>query len=48
VKFVLLTAVRKSEFIDATWKEIDFAAARWTIPARNRYLVLVVDRHRGG
>lgn len=33
VKFVLLTAVRKSEFIDATWKEIDFAAARWTIPA---------------
>lgn len=33
VKFVLLTGVRKSEFIDATWKEIDFAAARWTIPA---------------
>jgi integrase len=33
VKFVLLTGVRKSEFIDATWREIDFAAARWTIPA---------------
>jgi integrase len=33
VKFVLLTGVRKSEFIDASWKEIDFAAARWTIPA---------------
>ena len=33
MKFVLLTGVRKSEFIDATWKEIDFAAARWTISA---------------
>ncbi len=33
VKVVLMTGVRKSEFIDATWKEIDFAAARWTIPA---------------
>ncbi|MEM6695708.1 MAG: tyrosine-type recombinase/integrase, partial [Pseudomonadota bacterium] len=33
VKFVLLTGVRKSEFIDATWTEIDFAGARWTIPA---------------
>ncbi|KWA45816.1 integrase [Burkholderia multivorans] len=33
LKFVLLTGVRKSEFIDATWAEIDFDAARWTIPA---------------
>lgn len=33
VKFVLLTGVRKSEFIDATWTEIDFASARWIIPA---------------
>ncbi|GBQ30541.1 tyrosine-type recombinase/integrase [Gluconacetobacter aggeris] len=32
VRFVLLTGVRKSEFIDATWKEIDFSAARWNIP----------------
>jgi len=33
LKFVLLTGVRKSEFIDATWTEIDFEAGRWTIPA---------------
>jgi integrase len=33
LKFVLLTGVRKSEFIDATWGEVDFDAARWTIPA---------------
>lgn len=33
LKFVLLTGVRKSEFIDATWGEIDFDAGRWTIPA---------------
>ncbi len=33
LKFVLLTGVRKSEFIDATWKEVDFETARWTIPA---------------
>lgn len=33
LKFVLLTGVRKSEFIDATWSEIDFGKAIWTIPA---------------
>jgi integrase len=33
LKFVLLTGVRKSEFIDATWNEVDFESARWTIPA---------------
>lgn len=33
LKFVLLTGVRKSEFIDATWGEVDFNADRWTIPA---------------
>lgn len=33
LKFVLLTGVRKSEFIDATWGEVDFDAERWTIPA---------------
>jgi len=32
LKFILLTGVRKSEFIDATWAEIDFDADRWTIP----------------
>lgn len=33
VKFVLLTGVRKSEFIDATWKEINWERYVWTIPA---------------
>nr|WP_197335395.1 site-specific integrase [Ralstonia solanacearum] len=31
--FILLTGVRKSEFIDAVWSEVDFDAERWTIPA---------------
>lgn len=33
LRFVLLTGVRKSEFIDATWPEIDFDKGLWTIPA---------------
>jgi len=33
LKFILLTGVRKGEFIDATWKEIDFDTDTWTIPA---------------
>ncbi len=32
VKFMLLTLVRKSEFILATWGEVDFEAAVWSIP----------------
>jgi integrase len=32
VRFVLLTSVRKGEFIGATWREIDFDRAVWTIP----------------
>ncbi|MFC3656191.1 tyrosine-type recombinase/integrase [Xanthomonas hyacinthi] len=32
VKFVLLTLVRKSEFIRATWDEVNFEEAVWTIP----------------
>ncbi|WP_406625151.1 tyrosine-type recombinase/integrase [Acidovorax sp. SDU_ACID1] len=32
VKFMLLTMVRKSEFIQATWEEVDFGTAIWTIP----------------
>lgn len=32
VKFMLLTMVRKSEFIHAKWEEIDFETATWTIP----------------
>lgn len=33
VKFVLLTMVRKGEFVGGTWAEVDFEAATWTIPA---------------
>lgn len=33
LRFVLLTGVRKSEFIDATWDEVDFDSETWTIPA---------------
>ncbi len=32
VKFMLLTGVRKGEFIGATWKEIDWTRSIWTIP----------------
>lgn len=32
IRFMLLTLVRKSEFILAMWGEIDFDAAVWTIP----------------
>ncbi|MCX7279945.1 MAG: tyrosine-type recombinase/integrase [Burkholderiales bacterium] len=33
VKFVLLTMVRKGEFVGGTWTEVDFEAGTWTIPA---------------
>jgi integrase len=33
MQFMLLTMVRKGEFIDATWKEINWERATWTIPA---------------
>lgn len=33
VKFMLLTGVRKREFIQATWKEVDWVRETWTIPA---------------
>lgn len=32
-EFLILTAARTSEALNAQWKEIDFAAAVWTIPA---------------
>jgi len=32
VKFILLTMCRKGELLLATWKEVDFDAATWTIP----------------
>lgn len=33
VKLLLLTMLRKSEMIEATWDEINFSEALWTIPA---------------
>ncbi|HHS9967659.1 TPA: tyrosine-type recombinase/integrase [Raoultella ornithinolytica] len=33
VKLILITMVRKSEFTKATWGEVNFARATWTIPA---------------
>lgn len=32
LRLILLTMVRKSELIQATWDEVDFEAATWTIP----------------
>lgn len=32
LRVVLLTLVRKSELIEATWSEVDFENATWTIP----------------
>ncbi|TWB30482.1 tyrosine-type recombinase/integrase [Nitrospirillum bahiense] len=32
LKFILLTMVRKSELLDATWDEVDFENAVWAIP----------------
>lgn len=33
LRFLLLTLVRKGELLGATWDEVDFIAATWTIPA---------------
>lgn len=33
VRFLLLTGVRKGEFIGATWAEVDWKRAQWMIPA---------------
>lgn len=32
VRFMLLTLVRKSEFIEATWGEVNFETSVWTVP----------------
>jgi integrase len=32
LRMILLTLVRKSELIQATWDEVDFETATWTIP----------------
>jgi integrase len=39
LRLILLTLVRKSELIEATWDEVDFENALWTIPK---------DRMKGG
>ena len=49
LKFVLLTGVRKGEFIDGTWSEIDFKSERWIIPAekmkaREAHIVYLSDQ----
>jgi len=46
VKLLLLTMVRKSELTNATWSEINFSEALWTIPKelmkrRNPHLVFL-------
>jgi integrase len=33
LKLILLTLVRKGEMLNATWNEVDFVNARWTIPS---------------
>src|SRR4029077_3835076 len=33
IQFGILTAARSAEVLGATWKEIDFDTAMWTIPA---------------
>ncbi len=32
LRMILLTLVRKSEMVEATWDEVDFETATWTIP----------------
>ncbi|MCW9692321.1 tyrosine-type recombinase/integrase [Proteus mirabilis] len=49
VKFVLLTLVRKSEFIQATWDEIDFKNRQWVIPkgrmkGRKEHVIYLSDQ----
>ena len=34
LRLILLTLVRKSELVEATWDEVDFENALWTIPKR--------------
>lgn len=33
LRFILLTLVRKGELLSATWDEVDFVSATWTVPA---------------
>ena len=49
LRLILLTLVRKSELIQATWDEVDFESKTWTIPkqrmkGRNPHLVYLSRR----
>ena len=49
LRFILLTMVRKSELLLATWDEVDFVAASWTIPpermkARRKHVVYLAPQ----
>lgn len=49
VKFILLTLVRKTEFIHATWDEIDFKNRQWVIPkgrmkGRKEHVIYLSDQ----
>lgn len=49
LRMIVLTLVRKSELIEATWDEVDFESATWTIPkqrmkGRNPHVVYPRDR----
>lgn len=41
LRLVLLTMVRKGELLAATWGEVDFVAATWTIPKEERVRIFV-------
>lgn len=49
IKLVLITMVRKSEFVNAKWSEIDFHYRTWTIPAermkkRKAHVIFLSDQ----
>ncbi|EPK9925647.1 tyrosine-type recombinase/integrase [Klebsiella pneumoniae] len=49
IKLVLITMVRKSEFVNAKWSEIDFHHRTWTIPAermkkRKAHVIFLSDQ----
>jgi integrase len=44
LKILLLTAVRSAELLQATWDELDFKAAEWTIPVAHMKLTKARER----
>ena len=47
LEFLILTATRTSEALNATWDEFDLEAEVWTIPAARMKARVVPARHRG-